>query len=87
MSEAIVFTGEGEFEAFNKACEWCRQNGYSYGTMQADAPTGLLRGNFEISKWRNMTKAERDALDGVMDAPGRTYRTGPVTIRLKRGEL
>jgi hypothetical protein len=82
MTQKIVFTGTRDFEALNKATAWCRANGYSYGSMQADAPTGLLRGACEIAKWRNLTASEREALDGVLDAPGRKYRAGPVTITL-----
>lgn len=35
MSKTIVFEGSGEFEALNRAKEWCRANGYSYGALQA----------------------------------------------------
>lgn len=83
VTRNLVFEDEGDFCALEAARKWCRDHGYSYGSLQADAPTGLLKGLYEISKWRNMTPAEREALDGTMDAPGRTYRTGPVTIRVK----
>jgi hypothetical protein len=82
MANRLIFIGSGTFEALNKAKDWCSENGYSYGSLQADAPIGFLKGDFQIAKWRNLSKKERDGLDGIMDAPGRTYRTGPVTITL-----
>lgn len=78
-----VFTGTKDFEALDKARLWLKENGYSYGPLQADAPTGILFGSFEISKWRGMSKSEVAELDGTMNAPGRTYRTGPVTVVIK----
>lgn len=83
MVSRILFRGDADYEALQKAQDWCDENGYSYGNLQADAPIGLLFGEFEISKWRNMSSAERKALDGTMDAPGRTYRKGPVIVTLK----
>lgn len=80
----LTFVADGDYVAHKMALDWCEQSGYSYGSLQADAPTGLLRGDVVISKWRNMTQKQRDELDGVIDAPGRTYRTGPVIVRIKR---
>jgi hypothetical protein len=87
--EQLRFSGTQDFEALAKAQQWLESGKYSYGAMQADAPTGILRGDVCIAKWRNLSRAERMALDGIMDAPNRTYRTGPVTITLydKRVQL
>jgi hypothetical protein len=87
IQQELTFSGADDFEALHRATEWLFANGYSYGMLQADAPTGILRGEFFISKWRNMSAAEREALDGIMDAPGRSYRTGPVTVRLFAREV
>jgi hypothetical protein len=75
-----TFDQQGAFEAMRAAEKWCDENGISYGRSQADAPTGLLRGNFDISKWRNMSKAEIAALDGTMTG---NLRDGPVIIQIK----
>lgn len=64
----IRFTGGGDFDAMNAAENWCRENGISYGPSQVMAPQGLLRGDYCISKWRNMEKREQLALHGVMNA-------------------
>jgi hypothetical protein len=86
MDERIVFTGNADWEALHKAEQWCRDNGYSYGALQADAPTGIVKGDADIAKWRNLSHSDRLLLDGRFEAPGRTYRTGPVTAILKPSE-
>lgn len=76
----IVFDQRGTFEAMRAAEQWCRDNGISCGSSQVMAPRGLLRGDFCISKWRNMSKAEIAALDGTMSGD---MREGPVTITMR----
>lgn len=78
--KTIVFDQKGTFQAMYAAEKWCKENGVSYGNSQACAPTGLLRGHFNISKWRNLNKQERAALDGTMTGE---MREGPVTIQIK----
>lgn len=80
----LTFVAQGDFTALHMATNWCVDSGYSVGSLQADAPTGILRGDVVIPKWRHMTHAERNDLDGTMNAPGRTYRTGPVFVRIKK---
>lgn len=80
MSTKIVFDQVGTFAALYAAQDWCKANGISYGSSQAGAPTGLLRGDFAISKWRNLSTSERAELDGTMTGD---FRNGPVTIDLK----
>jgi hypothetical protein len=82
--EPIKFVGDGDFVALESARSWLRSRGYSYGELQADAPTGIMHGDFDIAKWRNISTEDRAELDGVMNAPGRTYRTGPVFVELRR---
>jgi hypothetical protein len=77
--EQIVFMEAGEFEACRAAEKWCRDRGYSVGRMQGPAPRGLLAGNYDIQKWRNLRADERAALHGVMVG---AMRTGPVTVRI-----
>lgn len=49
--------------------------------VQAHAPRGLLFGDHDIQKWRNLTLRQRGELDGTMLAE--SFRHGPVTVRLK----
>lgn len=42
------------FWAYREAIRRLEQAGFSVGRMQAHAPMGLLFGNFDIQKWRNL---------------------------------
>lgn len=74
-----AFEGLHAFEAVAKAETWCRENGYSVGAMQANLERGILKGDYLIAKWRNLTHAERMSLDGVMSGD---MRYGPVTVTI-----
>ena len=69
-----------DFAAVDAAEKWIRENGYSVGSMQRGAPRGILKGDFDIAKWRNLNTKERAELDGLMEGG----RGGPVTIRIWR---
>jgi hypothetical protein len=77
---AMTFANTGDFAAMYAAEDWCKQNGYSVGSSQRGSPRGLLRGDWLIAKWRNLTAAERRQLDGQMTGD---MRNGPVTVRVK----
>lgn len=74
-----VFEDAGDFQAYYRATEWLSANGYSYGSMQADAPIGIMKGDWSISKWRNLSPAEIKQLDGIITGD---KRSGPVTVEL-----
>ena len=78
-----IFDQTGTFQAAYAAEDWCRANGYSIGSAERGSPRGLLKGDYVIAKWRNLSKAERAALHGTMEGD---MRNGPVVIRL-RGEV
>jgi hypothetical protein len=84
MSKKIVFKQPGDFEAFHAAEQWCRDNGISFGSMERGNPIGLMRGNWSISKWSNMTKKEQSECHGTMTAKA-GFRSGPVTITMEGG--
>ena len=76
----LVFEQVGEFEAFHAAEAWCAANGISVGRMQAGSPCGLMRGDFDIAKWRNLNVIERQALHGEMTGD---FRNGPVFVKME----
>ena len=84
--QVITFTQEGEFKAYYAACAWCEEHGYSYGSMQRDAPIGVLKGNWIIAKWRNLTLKERQELDGTISCV-ETFRKAPVHVVIKEKAL
>ena len=75
----ITFNQTGDFEAMNAAERWLAERGISVGHMQGPEPRGLLFGDYQIAKWRNLTAKERAVLHGRMTGG----RAGPVTIELK----
>ncbi|MBP0589313.1 hypothetical protein J8I87_06185 [Paraburkholderia sp. LEh10] len=81
MSKIVMtFADKGDFAALHAAEQWCADNGYSVGSGCAGMPRGLLRGEWVIAKWRNLTGQEIAALDGRMTGD---MRNGPVTVSVK----
>lgn len=71
--------------AQHRACMWLKANGYSVGAPQINAPQGILKGRYLISKWRNMTKKEQDSLDGVL--LGRRGQDAKIVIKKNKPEV
>lgn len=78
----IEFKGRETFSAYNKAEQWCRDNGYSVAPMCCPLPTGLVKGDVYIAKYRNLTARERRELHGTITG---NFREGPVVVTLLRG--
>ena len=77
----MTFDQTGDFVAVGAARAWLREQGYSYGSICMDMPIGILKGNWTIAKWRNLTAKERKQLDGQLVS--KDFRNGPVVVRLK----
>lgn len=73
-----VFTGTKPFEAMFIAERWCAARGISVGAACRNEPRGLMRGEFDIAKWKNLTPHEREAMDGTMRS--NDFRHGPVIV-------
>lgn len=77
----IVFKATGTvFMAYREAEYWCKQNGYSYGSMCHPQPTAIFKGDVYVAKWKNLTSKERNSVDGIIT--GDDYREGDITIIL-----
>lgn len=74
-----TFADAGDFRAMCAAEAWCDSRGISVGPCQRGAARGLMYGDHDIAKWRNLDQNDRDALDGVMTGD---MRQGPVRIRI-----
>lgn len=72
-----TFKAKDDFEAFYAAEEYLKENGYSIGSIERNAPIGVAKGDCYISKWCNLG-SDRKFLDGVI-AEG-DKRNGDVTI-------
>lgn len=78
-----VFSGtnpKDDFGDVRSAERWLAENGYSVGHGQRGCPRGILIGDFDIQKWRNLSKRDIADLDGQMTGG----RGGPVEVRLWR---
>lgn len=58
------FHGDNPVEARQRAERALKAAGFSVGSRQRGAPSGILFGDYSIAKWRNMTVAEREACHG-----------------------
>jgi len=72
------------FEACWAAERWCKENGISVGPSCACWPQrGLLDGDYQIAKWRNLTAQERAQCHGTMTGD---MRNGPVHVSIVERE-
>ena len=63
---SITFRDKEPFAAEARAVRFLESAGFSVGRKQAHAPRGILYGSFDIQKWRNLSKQDRDTLHGVL---------------------
>ncbi|SNT16196.1 hypothetical protein SAMN06295912_15031 [Sphingomonas laterariae] len=75
----IIIHGIGDFVALRSAERLLASAGFSLASGCRAQPTGLMFGDWEIAKWRNLSPQERDALHGVMTGD---RRNGPLKITL-----
>lgn len=80
MAFEISFEREGPFESWYACQRWLTERGYSFGSTCVMSPVGVLKGDYTIAKWRNLTPKERAELDGSVSGD---FRNGPVTLTLK----
>lgn len=68
------------FNSLYAAQNWLAERGYSYGPGSVMCPMPVLKGDYQIAKWKNFTKQEIAQLDGKIDG---NFRDEPVTVTLK----
>ncbi len=65
MANKKVFKHDGTtFGAHYAAQKWLRENGYSYGSSSHNGPAGIVKGNVAIAKYRHLSSADKDSMDG-----------------------
>jgi hypothetical protein len=79
-----TFTDVGDFAAFDACKRLLKDAGFSIGQMQGPAPIGVMFGECEISKWRNMTPKEQRAMHGTIAGD---KRNGPVVLLINNAPL
>jgi hypothetical protein len=60
-----ALAGEEDFQAYNSVEATLKKAGFSVGSMQREAPIGIVFGDADISKWRNLGEDVKQ-LDGVI---------------------
>lgn len=70
------------FETEENAQQALSAAGFSLGKLQADAPRGVMYGNYDIQKWRNLNAMHRAGLHGFYQ---RQHRKGPARVVLTKG--
>lgn len=76
-----VWHDTGDFVATHAAEDFLEHAGFSVGRTQRGERRGILFGDYDIQKWRNLNEAERQELHGVM-TPGEdgSYRGPGITV-------
>ena len=75
---------DDEWNALESARTWLKENGYSYAPMCGPEPIGILFGDFEIAKWRNLSTVERKELDGIITPfNGGRFRGNSCTVKIR----
>jgi hypothetical protein len=73
------FKVEVTFESVYAAYRWCTENGYEDGSMCSLMPIAIMKGKYNLpQKWKNMTTAQRNSVDGVIIS--NDFREGEVII-------
>ena len=87
-SEVFVFDQKMQFDGVGKprnahaeAEKWLKTNGYSFGPQCGSKPIGVAKGDFWITKWKNIPHQSRKELDGLLFSSN-----GSATLYL-RGEV
>ena len=78
--DSYTIADKGAFTACSRAEDILNGAGFTVGSLQRGAPCGLMFGEYIISKWRNLSWAERDVLHGELRGD---MRNGPVEIVLR----
>lgn len=68
------------FSTDDKAVRALEAAGFSVGRMQAGSPRGVMFGDFDIQKWRNLRPGDKDSLDGHLCRHGPRGSPASVTI-------
>ena len=69
------------FSGLNACKKYLADNGFSVGAMQRDYPMAVQKGDVMIAKWQNLTRYERQLVDGVIEAVG-GFRMGAARLTL-----
>ena len=68
------------FPSDDEAVRALEAAGFSVGRLQASSPRGVMFGDFDIQKWRNLSPVDKERLDGHLCRHGPPRSPASVTI-------
>lgn len=77
--KTLAFNDVGTFVALHRMEAEMSAAGFSVGRGCAGMPTGLLFGDFDMAKWKNLNREDRDGLHGVVTG---SRREGPLLVTI-----
>lgn len=78
-SRVIEIPAGGTFKAFYEAETLVREMGYGVGSMCGPEPIGFAHGYDYIAKWYNLSREDKNSLDGLLLHDG-GFREGGVKV-------
>ena len=81
---SVTFRDLGDFAALNAARTWLMARGFSSGRTEHGSPIGVMLGEYNIQKWRNLSPEDRADLHGMIKSPTLSFREGPLTVVINR---
>lgn len=75
--------GEEEWAAYHRAEKFLTDAGFSIGSMQRGFPTVAMFGDWDVSKWGNMTARERKDSHVYIEGARGTFRGGPIRVSVR----
>jgi len=79
IEHAVEFPANGTFMSYYEAERHLKDLGYSVGSMCRNEPIGFKHGELYVAKWYNLSKEDKENLDGVM-LPEPDFREGSSII-------
>lgn len=77
------FDQPGLFAALSEAERYLSARGLTSGPPQKNEPIAISLDYRQLSKWRDLSRTDRDRLDGeIRPAPGGSMRAGPVLVEI-----
>lgn len=78
-SRVIEIPASGTFQAFYEAETLVKELGYEVGSMCAEDPIGFALGYDYVAKWYNLSRDDKNSLDGLLLHDG-GFREGGVKV-------
>jgi hypothetical protein len=76
---------DGDFDCLRRAEDSIRARGFSLGPLQRSDPRGIMPAEWDVQKWRNLSRKDRAELVAVMTFVGDPRRPAAIHVERKGG--